>query len=156
MFRKMCAIFIALAFVAIAWGTLMAQAPTVSITIAIKKDLGNNQCLYRVSGKANNVGNNYHVDLENLDSQGGLIETKQVVVTNGSGKWSKTWTGPCGAVSVTACLVDDIGRKVSACDAAYNKKYSTPSLTQWGMIILVALIIVAGVYLLMRRKPVTA
>ena len=31
-----------------------------------------------------------------------------------------------------------------------------PTLTQWGMIILIALIIVAGVYLWMRRKPVTA
>jgi len=32
----------------------------------------------------------------------------------------------------------------------------TPTLTQWGIIILVALIIVTGVYLWMRRKPVTA
>jgi len=31
-----------------------------------------------------------------------------------------------------------------------------PTLTQWGMIILIALIIVTGVYLWMRRKPVTA
>jgi hypothetical protein len=32
----------------------------------------------------------------------------------------------------------------------------TPSLSSWGMIILIALIIAAGVYLWMRRKPATA
>jgi hypothetical protein len=36
------------------------------------------------------------------------------------------------------------------------KPTPTPSLTQWGMIILIALIIVTGVYLWLRRKPVTA
>jgi len=35
------------------------------------------------------------------------------------------------------------------------KPTPTPSLTQWGIIILIALIIVTGIYLWMRRKPVT-
>ncbi|MCJ7792852.1 MAG: hypothetical protein MUP45_02655 [Candidatus Marinimicrobia bacterium] len=58
---------------------------------------------------------------------------------------SGTWTFKIKNTSVTLTVIVNCG-----------PDHPSPTLTQWGMIILIALIIVTGVYLWLRKKPVTA
>ncbi|MCJ7457535.1 MAG: hypothetical protein MUP17_00910 [candidate division Zixibacteria bacterium] len=159
MFRKMSVILILITFLAVTEGNIMA-AVTFNITIATKHDLGSNQCRYIVAGVVDTVTvhKNYNIVLRNKDSFDVTLDTLKITRTNGATQWDTTWTGIAGAVKVQATLTDVTGFTRAVADSVYTTSllYFEPGLTQWGLIILIALIIVAGVYLWLRRKPVTA
>jgi hypothetical protein len=136
----------------------MAMAQSITVTKATKSDLGGNQTEYCLEGTADNVGNNYHIDIQIKDEQGGLIGTFQVVVTDGSATWSVCETLASGGTNWSACLIDDPGKSNrQQCDDEVTGLFPhpTPSLTNWGLLVLLLLLLLSGVYLIYHwRKGV--
>jgi hypothetical protein len=130
------------------------------ITTATVEDLGSNQSTYKFVGTANGFGQNYHVDVRILDKNGGQIgNLQQVIVSDGSGDWNTSWTTYSGGFKVVACYYDDTGmyETLAQCDlevSAYIKHISerAPSLSQWGMIVLVLMLLAAGALVIRRRR----
>lgn len=81
---------------------------------------------------------------------GGLFET---VLQGGSKQYDCTNGQDCYTVTVPA--MSGKIESSTGCSPGTGGSEMLPTLTQWGIIILVGLIIVTGVYLWIRRKPVT-
>ena len=166
MFRKIFIITLVLSFIAIAaWQVLaqydakplteivtisngpVADKPNVSRTICINGSdivtfLNNTGVQINVNntatppskpdkdgGGGNNVANNNSVDY-------------QFNCPDDAGSWTFTVTQGANTTNVIV--------NVTCTSTNCNR---TPTLTQWGMLILVLLILATGVYLWMRRKP---
>ncbi len=139
-----------------------ASAQTINIDKAIKSDLGGNQTNYEVAGTVDGVGNNYRVELHVYDANDAVIDVQQITVTDGSPDWSMEWTAVAGGVRVKACLRDDPGlrRPTQDCDdedwRTFRHHEPVPSLTEWGLIVLVLLIITAAAIAIRRRRAMAA
>jgi hypothetical protein len=126
-----------------------AVAQTITVDRATANDLGSNQTRYCLKGTADGVGNNYHVDIQVKDANGGLICTFQAVVTNGAGSWSVCDICASGGTNWEACLEDDIGRQ--PCITGYFPT-GAPTLSAYGIVILLALLIFSTIYVISRRR----
>jgi hypothetical protein len=129
------------------------EGPIVTITKAIRKDLVDDQSVYTIAGSVKCVGYNYHIELRILDASYHLITTSQIIVTDGCGTWSETWRAQSGGVRAEACLIDDPGRQ--PCDdedILPIDVVSVPTLTNYGLLVLLALLILSAIYVIYQKR----
>ncbi|MEA3297021.1 MAG: hypothetical protein U9R56_04080 [candidate division Zixibacteria bacterium] len=148
--RKLTIIAVAMMFVFA--GSVAAQDLAVTNATVTSTDVPN-QATYEIGGTIDGVGDNYTIDITIKDNGGTVIAslTTQLVITNGAGEWNATINGVAGGVTVTVCATDD-GGKDWPCIEDFVIIPKVPSLTTYGLAVLVLLLIGSTVWVLRRKR----
>ena len=148
--RKLTIIAIAMLFVFV--GSVAAQDLTITKANVTPTGVPN-QAQYEIGGTIDGVGDNYTIDITIKDNSGTVIAslTTQLVITNGAGNWNATINGVSGGVSVTVCATDD-GGKDWPCVEDFVIIPKVPSMTNYGLALLVLLLIGSTVWVIRRKR----